>query len=100
MFTFVGEPAEYRWTLTSAAGVLEVAIERRAGTSGPGSLWAPLWSGTFALSTFARVSVRAFDAVLHEHGLTGYEQVWGRPFRAGELDGLRSAWRRLRDSGA
>ncbi|GEA87639.1 hypothetical protein Q760_11245 [Cellulomonas cellasea DSM 20118] len=99
-FTFVGEPAEYRWTLTAAAGVLEVAIEHRAGTAGAGSLWAPAWSGASALSTFARVSVRAFDAVLHEHGPSSYEQVWGRPFPAAELDGLRSAWRRLRASGA
>lgn len=97
-FTFVGEPAVYRWTLTAAAGVLEVSIEHRPGTARAGSLWTPVWSEAFALSTFARVSVRAFDAVLHEHGLEGYERVWGRPFPSSELEGLRSAWRHLRDA--
>ncbi|WP_183298229.1 hypothetical protein [Cellulomonas cellasea] len=94
-FTFVGEPAVYRWTLTAGSGVLEVAVEHRPGPAQAGSVSTPVWRGTFVLSTFARASVRAFDAVVHEHGLAGYEQVWGRPFPTGELEALRSAWRHL-----
>ena len=78
---FEAEPTVFRWTF------------RRDGSSVAGQVDDVLWRGRRPLAAFARVVIRAFDDVAHEHGDDGYLAMWGRPFPRTELEALRRAWR-------
>ena len=93
---FEAEPTAYRWIFQRNGDDVDIRLLELESRRLPDGVGLAVWSSLQTIDALARAVVRAFDAVVTEHGVDGYQAMWGRPFPDIELNALRSAWRTTR----
>jgi hypothetical protein len=90
---FEAEPTAYRWIFQRIQAHVDIRLLVLSRRELPDESGDVIWTSRQPIQVLARAVIRAFDAVLTEHGEDGYQANWGRPFPTLELNALRTAWR-------